>query len=151
VTRGWWLPLLAAVSVSACSGERDGGGDSASAERAPSVVTDTRAPGPGTLGGGSGAPRRSGPDGATVYRDQGCIACHGNQGQGTFLGPPITGMSAHWTRDDLAEFFADPARFVASTPRLAEYGKDFGMRMPALPRAVDRDARLALADWVLAR
>jgi len=89
-------------------------------------------------------------DASALYRQAGCVACHGSKGEGTMLGPVLSGLSAHWNREDLARFFADPDSFVASVPRIAEQKSKYSMAMPPAPSLSDAD-RLALADWLLQR
>lgn len=89
-------------------------------------------------------------DASGLYRDATCVACHGANLEGGMLGPALTGLSAHWNREDLARFFADPESFVASTPRIAEQKAKYNMAMPPAAGLSEAD-RLLLADWLLQR
>lgn len=89
-------------------------------------------------------------DGAALYTSQGCGACHGASAQGGMLGPALAGMAAHWTREDLAAFLADPESAVQRSERLAAQKAAYPMPMPGVPKLGEPE-RLALADWLLAR
>jgi cytochrome c553 len=95
----------------------------------------------------SPTPPPPGASGATIYALQLCANCHGEAGQGTWRGPPLSGLSAHWTRDELAEFFAAPERWAGSG-RLAELAQRFPRPMDSYA-ALAPDERRRLADWVL--
>ena len=85
-----------------------------------------------------------GQSGAELYAAQGCGRCHGDDGSSAFFlpGPDLRGIGAHWTRADLAAYFADPPAWVQRVPSLR------GRSMPAYAH-LDEAARLALADHVL--
>lgn len=89
-------------------------------------------------------------DASALYRQGGCVACHGQRGEGGMLGPTLDGLSAHWNREDLARFFADPESFVASVPRIAEQKSKYAMAMPPTP-GLSEGERQTLADWLLQR
>jgi mono/diheme cytochrome c family protein len=94
--------------------------------------------------GGSAASR-----GEKVYAMQSCAICHGKQREGSKLGPPLTGLKAHWTADQLVrDYFPDPVTYQNNDPRLREMLKTYNtMKMPAV-RLPEADQR-ALADWLL--
>src|SRR5690349_18175460 len=52
-----------------------------------------------------GKPVRSGKE---LFQLQGCVLCHGKEGEGTALGPVLHGASAHWTKATLVEYLRDP-------------------------------------------
>ncbi|MBI1380750.1 MAG: c-type cytochrome [Planctomycetaceae bacterium] len=87
-------------------------------------------------------------DASALYRQAVCVGCHGPKLEGGVLGPVLTGLSAHWNREDLARFFADPESFVASVPRIAEQKAKYSMPMPPAAGLSEAE-RLALADWLL--
>lgn len=89
-------------------------------------------------------------DATAIYMSAGCAACHGPKGEGAMLGPTLSGLSAHWNREDLARFFADPESFVATVPRIAEQKSKYAMPMPPAAGLSEAD-RQALADWLLQR
>jgi mono/diheme cytochrome c family protein len=87
------------------------------------------------------------PAGERLYAEKGCTSCHGRAGEGTFMGPPLRNLSAHWQRDELAKFFLDPSGYAKGQPRLAEMMKAY--RMPMTPIVASEADRLVLADHVL--
>ena len=68
--------------------------------------------------------------GASIYRAQGCITCHGETGSGTALGPALAGARDKWDVERLAEYFRDPEAYAAKDPRLAEQAKQYSLPMP---------------------
>lgn len=86
--------------------------------------------------------------GERLYREKGCVACHGSGGEGTFLGPPLRNLAANWKAPELAEFLANPADRAAKDPRLKKLAG--GYRMPMTPIAASEEERLAMANAVLA-
>lgn len=93
-------------------------------------------------------PPPPGASGEEIYRLQNCANCHGEAGEGKSLGPPLRGLSAHWDRERLARFFADPKPFVAEDARVAELLRKYPAPMSRYDN-LDREQRLVLADWVL--
>lgn len=87
-------------------------------------------------------------DGATIYRLQNCANCHGERGEGTH-GPPLANLGAHWTRETLAEFVADPAPVAERDPRLKELNDRYGGGKMGRYDNLDLALRLTLADWLL--
>ena len=88
-------------------------------------------------------------DGATIYRLQNCANCHGARGEGKSRhGPELRGLGAHWTRDTLAEFLADPVPAAERDPRLLELQERSGGKMGRYDN-LDLPLRLTLADWLL--
>jgi mono/diheme cytochrome c family protein len=95
------------------------------------------------VGGSPGAP-------PPAYVQAKCNACHGAEGGGGMLGPTLQGIAEHWTADELTEFIANPAPFVAERPRLREM-LEIDYKMPMTANAtLTEDERRALAEWVLA-
>jgi cytochrome c553 len=102
----------------------------------------------GACGGGS-EPAAKGPrTGAQLYGDAQCVQCHGRDGSGTSMGPPLRSLGAHWTRESLAEYLVDPRAAVRKDPRLQALDQRYMMPMQAYPH-VSLEERLALADHVL--
>ncbi len=125
----WALPPLLAFAALACDG-RQPASSSQPAER---------------LGE---APQRLNPQ--TLYRNAGCATCHNMPGdtREPIAGPPLRGLAEHWNREDLADFIANPEPFIAREPRLAGQTARYPMRMPG-DASLSREARLAIADWML--
>lgn len=86
--------------------------------------------------------------GAELWVLQGCITCHGKDGQGTPIAPSLRGVQAHWTRESLLEYLRNPPAYIQKDARLKEQKKGYSQNMPVygmLPQAhLD-----ALADHVL--
>jgi mono/diheme cytochrome c family protein len=97
---------------------------------------------------GSGPGETASSLGADLFKVQGCATCHGNEGQGSMLGPALRGLKQHWTREQLVEYFVDPQAFAAKDPRLAKQGKGFIQSMPGY-KALKPEERASLADLVL--
>ena len=87
-------------------------------------------------------------DGQQLFAQQACTTCHGDHGQGSMLGPPLTGAHAAWTREKLVEYLADPQGFAAKDPRLSQQGKKYFQPMPSY-KALTPEERASLADYVL--
>jgi mono/diheme cytochrome c family protein len=87
-------------------------------------------------------------DGAEIYRSQWCADCHGESLEGTFKGPPLADLAPHWyTPENLAEYLADPERFVQGTPRVRWLRWRYDYDMPAY-RELTRAERMTLARWL---
>jgi len=88
-------------------------------------------------------------DGARLFVIANCITCHGRDGAGSQLGPPLRGLDQHWTRETLADYLSDPKAVIDRDPRLQKLAKRFAM-MPMPPVLYERELRLRLADHALA-
>jgi mono/diheme cytochrome c family protein len=86
--------------------------------------------------------------GARLFSGQGCATCHGADGAGGMLGPPLRGIAPQWTRPQLIEFLADPHAFALRSPRIAEEERRFLSPMQSFG-ALPEEERAALADFVL--
>ena len=87
--------------------------------------------------------------GATLYQAMGCRQCHGTEGDGGTLAPPLERLAENWTREEIAEYLVDPLTVVEADPRLSELKLLYdGKQMPAMTLPVED--RLLLADFVLA-
>lgn len=91
-----------------------------------------------------------GADGAEIYRLQNCANCHGGAREGTHHGPALDGLRAHWERDRLAEFLADPAAFAAHDARLEGMDRQYGGVTMGRYDNLDLAQRSTLAEWLLA-
>ena len=89
------------------------------------------------------------PDGPKLFREQNCIVCHGPDGGGTKLGPNLRDKKAHWTRETLAGYIANPPAHVAKDERLKEQATHYSLPMTSYP-GLTLEQRLALAEHVLA-
>lgn len=94
------------------------------------------------------APPAGPPDGAALFREQNCIACHAADGSGTTLAPGLRGKQALWTREQLAEYIEDSPAYVARDERLKAQAAHYTIPMTTFP-GLTLGQRLALADYVL--
>lgn len=89
------------------------------------------------------------PDGARLFVLANCTACHGTDGSGGVLGPPLRKLEAHWTRESMADYMADPKGALESDPRLKTLSLNFSMHMPPVTNFTP-EQRLLIADHALA-
>lgn len=87
--------------------------------------------------------------GREVFHAEGCVACHGADGEGTHVGPSLDGVGRHWTGPELRRFLADPAGYPAGR-RLDRVRAAYRSRMPAY-RLRDPARAEALTSFLLAR
>lgn len=96
--------------------------------------------------------RRQPPTGASgdvIYRLQNCANCHGEEREGTHLGPPLAGLGERWSVELLAEYLADPSVMVARDARLAALDVQFGASDMGRYDNLDLAQRRTLAAWLL--
>jgi mono/diheme cytochrome c family protein len=91
-----------------------------------------------------------------AYVDLNCASCHGEAREGQRSGPALTGLSAHWTADELVGYLADPDASIKKISRLARIAGNYAVRMPGMsgktPGYADkaREEKLrALAEYLL--
>ncbi len=99
---------------------------------------------------GKPSAEKSAPRGEVVYSSLGCAMCHGGAGEGTALGPSLSGAKANWEKPSLVAYFKNPTEYAARDPRLAEQKKKYSMMMPKYDTQPDAQLE-ALADFVLSR
>lgn len=87
--------------------------------------------------------------GAELFASSGCTSCHGSQGEGKWLGPPLRSLGQQWTREELAAYIAQPEPFLESKAHLAAIAAEFGAHMPENSH-LSEDERLDLGDYLLA-
>jgi mono/diheme cytochrome c family protein len=87
--------------------------------------------------------------GAAVYVEHRCGMCHADDRSGKPLAPPLKGLAAHWTADELVrEYFPDPVSYQNNDPRLREMLQTYNtMKMPPVQGSPE-DLR-ALAEWLV--
>jgi mono/diheme cytochrome c family protein len=86
--RRYWIPLAAALAAAACA---DRGGTAAGGAASAQEGEEVRLRPVGTLP--PGVSTEAGEKGRDVY-ERTCVMCHGEQGEGTRLGPSLT--DAEW-------------------------------------------------------
>jgi len=89
-----------------------------------------------------------GASGAEIYRLQNCANCHGDRGEGTSRGTALRELGLHWTRDDLADFLADPDVVLTRDARLQAQRRPFSGAMSRYDN-LTQDERERLAEYLL--
>ena len=91
-----------------------------------------------------------------AYVDLECASCHGDNREGKRSGPPLNGLSEHWTAEELVHYLSDPDAVVKSNPRLAYKAEKYAIAMPAVSGKspgyagkVNEGTLEALAQYVL--
>lgn len=87
--------------------------------------------------------------GRELFQLQGCVLCHGKEGEGTALGPVLHGASAHWTKATLVEYLRDPHAWQQKDPRLKANLEKF--RTQPMPKydMLEQEQLEKIADHVL--
>jgi len=91
-----------------------------------------------------------GADGQVIYDFQNCKNCHGENGEGNSLGPPLAKLSSSWSRDQLAAYLNDPEPVLATNERLRTLAKAYVGKMSRYDN-LSEEQRGVLAEWLLAR
>jgi mono/diheme cytochrome c family protein len=92
----------------------------------------------------------AGADGPLIYEFQNCRNCHGENGEGSSLGPPLAGLSSSWSRDELALFLNDPAPVLEANGRLRALANAYSGEMARYDNLTE-EQRGVLAAWLLER
>ena len=92
----------------------------------------------------------AGAGGDLIYELQNCANCHGENGEGNMLGPPLARLSSHWTAEELTEYLADPDAMLAGDERLQGIAKGYSGQMSRYDN-LSLEQRRVLAEWLLAR
>lgn len=88
--------------------------------------------------------------GGQIYEFQNCQNCHGRNGEGTALGPPLAKLSSHWTRAALTQYLADPEAAARTDERLGALANAYSGRMTRYDN-LSEEQRSVLAGWLLER
>jgi mono/diheme cytochrome c family protein len=87
-------------------------------------------------------------EGRRIYVSDACPTCHGQARAGTNNGPPLQGLRARWTEENLTRFLHEPSAFRRSDPRLRQLADRYKTVMPGPLRG--DEARLRnLAGYLL--
>lgn len=78
-----------------------------------------------------------------------CYTCHGNDLNGTGMGPSLTNVSDNWNKADLVSYFQNPKEFL-NIPRMANLKEKFNKEMPAIEGMTQEEFE-ALAEHLLTR
>ncbi|MCC7478757.1 cytochrome c [bacterium] len=82
-----------------------------------------------------------------LYKSGNCGMCHGQDQNGTPLGPPLRDLKANWDVPKLVAYFKDPAGYAANDPRLSANKGKYSVPMP--PQRFPDNELSALAEWLL--
>ncbi|RPI74031.1 MAG: cytochrome c [Ignavibacteriales bacterium] len=78
----------------------------------------------------------------------GCITCHGNDLQGTRMGPALYNVSEYWSRDKLINYLRNPSSY-ADTERYQKLKQQYpGMIMPSFSNIEVKELG-KIADYLL--
>jgi len=75
--------------------------------------------------------------GRLVWDAEECSACHGENGEGTTIGPSLSDVAEHWQDESLADFLKDPQGQLEDNPRLKELTSTYDVDMPGVRQADD--------------
>lgn len=78
-----------------------------------------------------------------------CFTCHGNDLNGTGMGPSLANVSDNWEKVNLVSYFQNPKAFL-SNPRMAILKDKYNSIMPAQERMTLEELE-ALAEYLLTR
>ena len=78
-----------------------------------------------------------------------CYTCHGNNLNGTGMGPSLANVNANWKKEDLVNYFKNPSAFM-NIPRMAKLKENYNSVMPAQP-GLSQEELEALADYLLSK
>ncbi len=80
----------------------------------------------------------------------GCVNCHGDDLNGTRMGPSLANVKKYWSRDKLINYLRNPSSF-RDAERFKEYEKQFpGGMMPSFNQ-VDIKELGKIADYLLSK
>ncbi len=82
-----------------------------------------------------------------IFKSGNCGMCHGQDQNGTPLGPPLRDLKANWDVPKLIAYFKDPAGYAANDPRLSQNKGKYSVPMP--PQRFPDAELTALAEWLL--
>ena len=91
-----------------------------------------------------------GAGGDMIYELQNCANCHGHNGEGNLLGPPLARLSSNWTAEELVAFLTDPESVLAGEERLRALASDYSGQMTRYDN-LSLEQRRVLAEWLLER
>jgi cytochrome c551/c552 len=92
---------------------------------------------------------RSELSGAELFSESRCGSCHGGDRRGSWMGPPLEGLAAHWSTEDLARYLRDPLPVIEATPRLSKMRRKYPATMRPFGE-LTKDERTRIARWLLA-
>lgn len=89
------------------------------------------------------------PPGLALIKQNGCLACHGQDLRGNpYLGPSLYNAKKHWNRDELINYLRSPLDY-SRDPRFAEYKNQFrNIMMPSYENLDVKDLG-TISDYLL--
>lgn len=87
--------------------------------------------------------------GPELFSDARCGSCHGGDRSGSWMGPPLEGLGAHWDVEGLARYLRDPLPVIEATPRLSKMRRKFPSTMRSF-NELTKEERTKIARWLLA-
>ncbi|NWF50155.1 MAG: cytochrome c [Ignavibacteriaceae bacterium] len=86
--------------------------------------------------------------GAELIKQFGCLSCHGQNLEGTKMGPALADLKKHWNRDELINYLRNPNSFM-DTERFVEYKKQYTKSI--MPGYSNKDVKDLgkIADYLL--
>ncbi len=85
--------------------------------------------------------------GYQVYKDSGCIRCHGIDLKGGDRGPTLLYLSDYWEQEELVEFLKNPSRYKEDVPRLDQLSQQYREAMPSV--VISEEDRKKLSEFLL--
>jgi mono/diheme cytochrome c family protein len=87
-------------------------------------------------------------EGRRIFVSDACPTCHGQDRMGANNGPPLQGLRARWTEENLIRFLREPSAFRQSDPRLRQLADRYKTVMPG-PLRSDEARLRTLAGYLL--
>jgi len=85
-------------------------------------------------------------NGRTVFLTIGCARCHGNDGEGASLGPPLEALSTKFDQQSMTAFLDNPIAYAEKDERLQKWRDEYYTPMPKLQMTAEQ--RVALIDYL---
>ncbi len=85
-------------------------------------------------------------DGRTVFLTVGCARCHGNDGEGASLGPPLEDLRRKFNQQALTAFLDNPIAYAEKDERLQKWRDEYYTPMPKLQMTDEQ--RVALVGYL---
>jgi cytochrome c551/c552 len=84
----------------------------------------------------------------TLFEENACVDCHGEDRKGSEAAPSLFGIRAHWTEAKLMKYFYNPEFYMVSDPTVLARNPGYEITMPPFLDMSEEDRSL-LARWVL--
>ena len=91
----------------------------------------------------SGPPANGGP----TFREIGCNLCHGENREGTEMGPSLLTVRDNWTAVKLSNYLDDPEGYLPSDERLKAVSTKYSAHMPQLP--MTEEQKQVIIEFIL--